>query len=72
MHVVLDARYLTRRQSGVGYYTQRLVRGLAAIDRVNRYTCVVIRGGPGLGVSQANVGSWSTRVSFENHWAGDL
>ena len=72
MHVVLDARYLTRRQSGVGYYTQRLVRGLAAIDRVNRYTGVVIRGGPGLGVCQANVDSWSTRVSFENHWAGDL
>jgi glycosyltransferase involved in cell wall biosynthesis len=72
MHVVLDARYLTRHQSGVGYYTQRLVRALAAIDQVNRYTCVVIRGGPGLGVDQANVDSWSTRVSFENHWAGDL
>jgi glycosyltransferase involved in cell wall biosynthesis len=71
MHVVLDARYLSRHQSGVGYYTQRLVGGLAAIDRVNRYTCVVIRGGPGLDVSQANVRSWSTRVSFENHWAGD-
>ena len=71
MHVVLDARYLSRHQSGVGYYTQRLVGALAAIDRVNRYTCVVIRGGPSLEVSQPNVGWWPTRVSFENHWVGD-
>ena len=32
MHVVLDARYLARRQSGVGAYTQRLITGLATID----------------------------------------
>lgn len=72
MHVVLDARYLSRRQSGVGYYTQRLLEGLAAIDRENRYTCVVAKGGPGLPVSQPNVASWSTRISFENHVTGDL
>lgn len=72
MHVVLDARYLARLQSGVGYYTQRLLGGLAAIDRENRYTCVVAQDGPGLPVRQANVASWSTRVSFENHPIGDL
>jgi len=72
MHVVLDARYLSRLQSGVGHYTQRLVSGLAAIDHINRYTCVVTKGGPGLDVSQPNVRWWSTRVSFEDHVAGDL
>ena len=72
MHVVLDARYLSRHQSGIGYYTQRLIGGLAAIDRVNRYTCVVVRDGPGLPVSQPNVGCWSTRVSFDDHVLGDL
>ena len=34
VHVVLDARYIARRQSGVGAYAQRLVAGLATIDRV--------------------------------------
>ena len=72
MHVVLDARYLARHESGVGHYTRRLIAGLAGIDRVNRYTCVVARDGPGLPVSQPNVSSWSTRVSFENHLTGDL
>jgi glycosyltransferase involved in cell wall biosynthesis len=72
VHVVLDARYLARHQSGVGHYTQRLIAGLAAIDRVNRYTCVVARDGPGLPVAQPNVTSWGTRVSFENHVTGDL
>src|SRR5262249_11116091 len=61
-----------RLQSGVGHYTQRLIGGLAAIDRTNRYTCVVVRNGPGLPVTQPNVQYWSTRVSFENHVAGDL
>ncbi len=72
MHVVLDARYLSHLQSGVGFYTQRLLTGLAAIDRENRYTCVVAKGGPGLPVSQPNLASWSTRISFENHVTGDL
>jgi glycosyltransferase involved in cell wall biosynthesis len=72
MHVVLDARYVSQTQSGVGHYTQRLVGGLAAIDRVNRYTCVVLQGGPGLPVVQDNVATWPTRVSFEDHIRGDL
>jgi glycosyltransferase involved in cell wall biosynthesis len=72
MHVVIDARYLSRVQSGIGHYTQRLVGGLAAIDRANRYTCVVVRDGPGLPVTQANVGCWPTRISFDNHLLGDL
>ncbi|MBI3457612.1 MAG: glycosyltransferase family 4 protein [Candidatus Rokubacteria bacterium] len=72
MHVVLDARYVSRTQSGVGHYTQRLIGGLAAIDRTNRYTCVVVKGGPGLPVAQPNLGCWPTRVSFEDHVAGDL
>jgi glycosyltransferase involved in cell wall biosynthesis len=72
VHVVLDARYLARRQSGVGHYTQQLLAALAAIDRENRYTCVVARDGPGLPVRQANVASWATGVSFENHLLGDL
>jgi glycosyltransferase involved in cell wall biosynthesis len=72
MHVVLDARYVARTQSGVGHYTQRLIAGLAAIDRTNRYTCVVLKDGPGLPVTQPNVECWPTRISFENHVAGDL
>jgi glycosyltransferase involved in cell wall biosynthesis len=72
MHVVLDARYIARRQSGVGAYTQRLIMGLAMIDRRNRYTCLVAANGPGLPVQQANVGAVPTRVSFEDHLRGDL
>ena len=72
MHVVLDARYLARRQSGVGYYTQRLLAALAALDPVNRYTCVVVEDGPGLPVDPPNMTTLGTRVSFENHVVGDL
>jgi glycosyltransferase involved in cell wall biosynthesis len=72
VHVVLDARYLSRLQSGVGHYTQRLVGGLAAIDHQNRYTCIVVPDGRALAVSQPNVGWCRTRVSFENHLIGDL
>ncbi len=72
MHVVLDARYIARRQSGVGAYTQRLLTGLATIDRANRYTCLVAAEGPGLPVRQANVAALPTRVSFEDHLRGDL
>jgi glycosyltransferase involved in cell wall biosynthesis len=72
MHVVLDARYLARRQSGVGAYTQRLITGLATIDAANRYTCLIAADGPGLPVRQANVAASPTRVSFEDHLRGDL
>ena len=72
MHVVLDARYIARRQSGVGAYTQRLIDGLATIDRANRYTCLVAAEGPGLPVRQDNVATLPTRVSFEDHLRGDL
>jgi glycosyltransferase involved in cell wall biosynthesis len=72
VHVVLDARYIARRQSGVGAYAQRLIAGLAAIDRENRYTCLVAADGPGLPVAQHNVAAWPTRVSFEDHLRGDL
>jgi glycosyltransferase involved in cell wall biosynthesis len=72
MHVVLDARYISRRQSGVGAYAQRLITGLATIDQENRYTCLVAADGPGLPVSQANVVAAPTDVSFEDHLRGDL
>jgi len=75
MHVVIDARYVSRLQSGVGHYTQRLVGGLAAIDRRNRYTCLVVEGAPDLPIPEPDVprfARWPTRVSFENHLAGDL
>jgi glycosyltransferase involved in cell wall biosynthesis len=72
VHVVLDARYITRRQSGVGAYAQRLIGGLATIDRRNRYTCLLASDGPGLPVIQDNVAAWPTRVSFEDHLRGDL
>ena len=72
MHVVLDARYIAGRQSGVGTYVQRLIGGLATIDARNHYTCIVAADGPGLPVSQKNVTAWTTRVSFEDHLRGDL
>jgi glycosyltransferase involved in cell wall biosynthesis len=72
VRIVLDARYIARRQSGVGAYTQRLIGALAALDRTNRYTCLVAAGGPGLPVRQPNVRPWPTRVSFEDHVRGDL
>jgi glycosyltransferase involved in cell wall biosynthesis len=75
MHVAIDARYVSRLQSGVGHYTQRLVGGLAAIDARNRYTCLVVQGGPDLPGPEwdgARWRRWPTRVSFENHLAGDL
>jgi glycosyltransferase involved in cell wall biosynthesis len=72
VHVVLDARYIARRQSGVGTYAQRLIGGLATIDARNRYTCIVAADGPGLPVVQDNVTAWKTRVSFEDHLRGDL
>jgi glycosyltransferase involved in cell wall biosynthesis len=72
VHVVLDARYIARRQSGVGTYAQRLISGLATIDHRNRYTCLVAADGPGLPVDQGNVAAWATRVSFEDHLRGDL
>jgi glycosyltransferase involved in cell wall biosynthesis len=73
--VAIDARYVSRLQSGVGHYTQRLIGGLATIDARNRYTCVVVRDGPDLPGPEWNGGRWHrwpTRVSFENHVAGDL
>jgi glycosyltransferase involved in cell wall biosynthesis len=72
VHVVLDARYIARRQSGVGTYVQRLIGGLATIDDHNHYTCIVAADGPGLPVAQKNVTAWTTRVSFEDHLRGDL
>jgi glycosyltransferase involved in cell wall biosynthesis len=72
MHVVLDARYIARRQSGVGAYAQRLITGLATIDQENHYTCLVAADGPGLPVRQANVAAAPTFVSFEDHLRGDL
>jgi glycosyltransferase involved in cell wall biosynthesis len=72
VHVVLDARYIARRQSGVGSYAQRLIGGLATIDRQNHYTCLVAADGPGLPVAQPNVAAAPTRVSFEDHLRGDL
>lgn len=72
MHIVIDARYVARRQSGVGAYTQQLIHGLAAIDGTNRYSCLVEARGPGLGFRRPNVAEWPTRVSFEDHVLGDL
>ncbi len=68
----MDARYISRLQSGIGHYTQRLIAALAAIDQTNRYTCVVAHDGPGLTVDQPNLGRWPTRISFDNHVVGDL
>jgi glycosyltransferase involved in cell wall biosynthesis len=72
VHVVIDARYIAQRQSGVGSYAQRLIGGLAAIDQQNHYTCLIAADGPGLPVVQPNVAASPTRVSFEDHLRGDL
>ena len=38
LHIVIDARWIFPEISGVGLYTQELVRALAEIDPANRYT----------------------------------
>jgi len=72
MHVVVDARYISRLQSGIGLYTQHLLQALAAIDLETRYTYLTVRDGPDPGVRQSNFAPWVTRISFENHLVGDL
>ncbi|MBI4013385.1 MAG: glycosyltransferase family 4 protein [Candidatus Rokubacteria bacterium] len=75
MHIVIDARYVSRLQSGVGHYTEHLIGGLAAIDRQNRYTCLVLKDAPDLPIPEPDgprFARWPTRVSFENHLSGDL
>lgn len=72
MHVVVDARYISRLQSGIGLYTQHLLRALAAIDPETRYTYLTVRDGPDAGIRQPNFAPWVTRISFENHLVGDL
>jgi glycosyltransferase involved in cell wall biosynthesis len=74
VHVVVDARYVSRHQSGIGHYTQRLLAALAAVDRRNRYTCVVVRDGvvPRVDDDPARFSRWETRVSYDNHITGDL
>lgn len=72
MHVVVDARYISRLQSGIGLYTQHLLRALAAIDPTTRYTYLTVSDGPDPGIRQPNFSPWVTRISFENHLVGDL
>jgi len=71
MHVAIDARYVATTQSGVGMYTANLVQALAALDSENRYTYIIRHGQPPLRVGE-NFTPWTTRISFENHWVGDL
>ena len=71
MHVTIDARYVAATQSGVGMYTTNLVQALAALDPENQYTYIIREGQPELQVGP-NFRPWTTRVSFENHWVGDL
>ncbi len=71
MHVTIDARYTASTQSGVGMYTANLVQALAALDPHNQYTYIIREGQPELQVG-SNFRRWSTRISFENHWVGDL
>jgi len=71
MHVTIDARYIASTQSGVGMYTANLVQALAALDPHNQYTYITREGQPELHVGP-NFRPWSTRISFENHWVGDL
>lgn len=72
MHVVVDARYVGPQQSGIGHYTQQLVAHLVALDRPHRYTCVVARGGPGLGIASPSLVCWPTCIAFDDHLRGDL
>ena len=73
MHVVLDARYIAQRQSGVGHYTQRLITGLADDRPRNRYTCVVARDGPGLPVRRPNIaGRGRPACPSRTTFGGDL
>jgi glycosyltransferase involved in cell wall biosynthesis len=71
MHVTIDARYVAATQSGVGIYTANLVEALAALDSDNLYTYIIREGQPTLHVGE-NFRPWTTRISFENHWVGDL
>ena len=71
MHVTIDARYVATTQSGVGMYTANLLQALAALDTENQYTYIIREGQPVLQVG-GNFQPWPTRISFENHWIGDL
>ena len=41
MHVVIDARYLSRAYGGPAMYSEALLEHLARLDRRNEYTCLV-------------------------------
>jgi glycosyltransferase involved in cell wall biosynthesis len=40
-HIVIDARFWRRSAAGLSTYSQSLVRNLAKLDRVNRYTILI-------------------------------
>jgi len=41
MHILIDARYLSDKYSGIGTYSRCLIENLAHIDRENAYTVLV-------------------------------
>ncbi len=43
MHIVVDARFVGPQQTGLGRYTEELLKALEKIDAVNRYTVLLRR-----------------------------
>jgi len=73
VRIVFDGRTIRPRRTGVGYYTERLLRALAAADRRNQYTVLLndesVWEGLGLG---GNFRPLRVAGDYESHPHGDL
>lgn len=73
MQIGIDARYITKYKSGVGFYTQNLLESLASIDSMNEYYYLTTqRNIPHLKLNGNNFILMHTYISFENHIFGDF
>lgn len=73
MQIGIDARYITKYKSGVGFYTQNLLESLGVIDSMNQYYYLTTqRSIPHLKLNGNNFILMHTYISFENHIFGDF
>ena len=72
MRIMIDARSVDARQSGVGNYVTHLIRGLKEIDKKNHYILMVTEKQKG-GMSEtfSSFENYTVPFSNENHILGD-